>query len=373
MRRRGTKLLRLHFSLHSTTNHHPLPNSLSLSTSLSQFTSSFSSSTTPPHIEEGKRPSSSKPQRDSLILEQFKQRKLKGSSKGILQVSSTSAPSPSSSDFVAEKGVQKGLRNENDPTMVVASFKELGVNEELVEVMEGIGDFVPTEIQCVVIPAILEGKSVLLSSPSEPDRTLAFLLPLIQLLRRDGQLQGSNAKHPGAIVLCATEEKAAQCFNAARYIIHNAELKSVKVCESPDNEQLNTSIGLMIGTPCEILQYIEEGSVVPSEIRYLVLDEADCMLGSGLGPEIHKIIRPLQDLESKSTVKRLQTILAISTIAEVLGEQSPIVKHLEHDHDGNVSAMSLEMEQTEVFHFTMSLDALRKNVAEAIGSLLKQQ
>lgn len=48
-----------------------------------------------------------------------------------------------------------------------------------------------------------------------------------------------------------------------------------------------------------------------------VLDETDCMLGSGLGPEIHKILRALQDHESKSSIKRLQTILAISTIAEV--------------------------------------------------------
>jgi len=117
-----------------------------------------------------------------LILEQFKQRKLKGSpkdSKGTPQVGSTSVPL--SSDAYTEKVVQKGVQNEDEPTMVVRSFKELGVNEELVEVMEEIGEFIPSEIQCVVIPAILEGKSVLLSSPSEPDRTLAFLLPLIQV------------------------------------------------------------------------------------------------------------------------------------------------------------------------------------------------
>jgi superfamily II DNA/RNA helicase len=47
------------------------------------------------------------------------------------------------------------------------------------------------------------------------------------------------------------------------------------------------------------------------------LDEADSMLGSNLGPEIHKIIGPLQHRDLKSNVKRLQTILAISTIAEV--------------------------------------------------------
>lgn len=64
---------------------------------------------------------------------------------------------------------------------------------------------------------------------------------------------------------------ALQCFNAAKYIIHNGELKSAKDDDaSADNGQSHASIGLIIGTPCEILQYIEEGSVVPAEIRYLV-------------------------------------------------------------------------------------------------------
>ncbi|CAJ1953237.1 unnamed protein product [Sphenostylis stenocarpa] len=191
------------------------------------------------------------------------------------------------------------------------------------------------------------------------------------LLKRDRELLGSSSKHPQAIVLCATEEKAAQCFNAAKYIIDNTKLKSAKDCASPDNGQSQPSIGLMIGTPCEIFQYIEDESIVPSGIRYLVLDEADCMLGSGLSHEIHKILRPLQDHGSKSAVKRLQTILAISTMAEVLGEESPIVKHLECHHAGNISAMSLEMEQTEVFHFTESLHALRKKLEEAMSSLLQ--
>jgi len=75
--------------------------------------------------------------------------------------------------------VQKGFTN--DDTMVVGGFKELGLSDELVEVMEEIGEFVPSEIQCVVIPTILDGKSLLLSSPSQHDRTLAYLLPLIQV------------------------------------------------------------------------------------------------------------------------------------------------------------------------------------------------
>ena len=182
MRGRRRVLLSLSFSLLSHVKHKLLSKSTP-PTSLfrSRITFSTSSSSIDPPIEESKT-SSSKSQRDALILEQFKQRKLKGSpkdAKGAPQGGSTSVPL--SSDAYTEKVVQKGVQNEDEPTMVVRSFKELGVSDELVEVMEEIGGFIPSEIQCVVIPAILEGKSVLLSSPSEPDRTLAFLLPLIQV------------------------------------------------------------------------------------------------------------------------------------------------------------------------------------------------
>jgi hypothetical protein len=54
---------------------------------------------------------------------------------------------------------------------------------------------------------------------------------------------------------------------------------------------------------------------------------------------------------------------------QVLGDDSPIVKRLEHDHAGNISALSIEMEETEVFHLTQSMDALKKKLEEAMNSL----
>ncbi|KAL4381475.1 hypothetical protein AHAS_Ahas04G0137200 [Arachis hypogaea] len=87
--------------------------------------------------------------------------------------------------------------------------------------------------------------------------------------------------------------------------------------------------------------YIEEGSVVPAEIRYMVLDDLDFMLGSGLGSNIHKILEPLQDHESTSSYKRFQTVLVTSSITEVLGDESPIVKHLERDHAENIYVIDI--------------------------------
>lgn len=63
----------------------------------------------------------------------------------------------------------------------MTDFGKLGLIDELVEVLGKIGVLSPSEIQCLGIPAILERKSVLLSSVSGHHRTLAYLLPLIQV------------------------------------------------------------------------------------------------------------------------------------------------------------------------------------------------
>ncbi|KAI4346554.1 hypothetical protein L6164_007442 [Bauhinia variegata] len=358
MRGKATALVKLSNSLYSPIKRYPITE---LAPPISGFQAirplSTSSSPTTTIVEEPNK-TPPKSQRDALLLEKFRLRKLKGSSETVL------GNPQAASNSTGEKVVEKGLQNEGEPPQQVTKFEDLGLSEELILALKVVGIFAPSDIQCVGIPAVLDGKNVLLSSESGSARTLAYLLPLIQLLRRDAKLGSSKSQQPPAILLCASEEKSEECFNVAKLIIHNAEVKSAKDGTSPQNE-----LGLVIGTPSEIVRYIEEGTVIPNEIRYLVLDDADCMFQGGLGPEIHKVIKPLNDGTSESTSKGLQTVLITSTISEILGEQSSVVKRLEHDHGGQILSMVLEMDQTEVFHITESLDALRKKLAEAMDSL----
>ncbi|KAF5444524.1 hypothetical protein F2P56_033648 [Juglans regia] len=156
------------------------------------------STTTITNPDNDKAPNSESNNRDPILLEKFRQRTLK--------VSSTTpekkpppqpSPTPGSSPAYEKDNLQK----EGGPTKVVNSFGELGLSEEVIEAVEEMGAFVPTEIQCVGIPAIFEGKSVVMSAQPNSGRTLAYLLPLVQLMRR-----GPKPKHPQAVVLCATEE-----------------------------------------------------------------------------------------------------------------------------------------------------------------------
>ncbi|TYK04480.1 DEAD-box ATP-dependent RNA helicase 39-like [Cucumis melo var. makuwa] len=95
--------------------------------------------------------------RDSTLLEKFRLRKLKGLSK-ISQHSSSS----------------------NGGEKVMTGFRQLGLCNELAGAVEEMGILAPSELDCAAIPAVLEGKNVVLGYLNGPERALAYLLPLIQ-------------------------------------------------------------------------------------------------------------------------------------------------------------------------------------------------
>lgn len=149
---------------------------------LPSLTAPFSSAARPGIKDPETPPTPNK--RDSLILEQFKLRKLKGTVNADPQSKRrTPVSTPSSTGFEKAGGCSDVvLESENcRPAKVVSSFQELGLREEIIDGLKEMGIWVPSEIQCVGIPAVLDGKSVVLSSESGSGKTLAYLLPLLQV------------------------------------------------------------------------------------------------------------------------------------------------------------------------------------------------
>lgn len=83
------------------------------------------------------------------------------------------------------EGVKKkkeGVFEEEDGGGVVGSFEGLGIGDEVMGAVREMGIEVPTEIQCIGVPAVLDGKSVVLGSHTGSGKTLAYLLPLVQVM-----------------------------------------------------------------------------------------------------------------------------------------------------------------------------------------------
>ncbi|KAJ7969753.1 DEAD-box ATP-dependent RNA helicase [Quillaja saponaria] len=257
----------------------------------------------------------------SMLLERLRHRHLKDSAE-------TPGKNHTSTQLVGsvEKGLGEDLRKsqKKEKKKVVDNFEELGLTEEVMGAVTEMGIKVPTEIQCIGIPAVLEGKSVVLGSHTGSGKTLAYMLPLVQLLRRDEAMVGVPLKprRPRAVVLCPTRELSEQVFRVAKSISHHARFRSIMVSGGvrlrPQEDSLNNPIDVVVGTPGRVLQHIEEGNMVYGDITYLVLDEADTMFDRGFGPDIRKFIGPLKHRASKPGGQAFQTVLVTATMTKAV-------------------------------------------------------
>ncbi|XP_057445928.1 DEAD-box ATP-dependent RNA helicase 39-like [Lotus japonicus] len=263
----------------------------------------------------------------SMLLERLRSRHLKDSAK-----------TPEAKNPPKKGAARKSEEEEKKKVAVAGSFEELGIGDEVMGSVREMGIEVPTEIQCIGVPAVLEGKSVVLGSHTGSGKTLAYLLPLVQLLRRDEQLNGvlMKPKRPRAVVLCPTRELSEQVFRVAKSISHHARFRCTMVSGGgrirPQEDSLNHPIDMVVGTPGRILQHIEEGNMVYGDIKYLVLDEADTMFDKGFGPDIRKFIGPLKHRSSKSEGLGFQTVLVTATmtnaVQKLVDEEFQGIEHL---------------------------------------------
>ncbi|KAK9270544.1 hypothetical protein L1049_026125 [Liquidambar formosana] len=269
---------------------------------------SSTSTSTPTTIE----PDVIQPLRHSILLEKLRLRHLKDAAK------TPQTRTPSAENDEGAKKLQK------KKVAVVSSFEELELSEEVMGAVTELGISVPTEIQCIGIPAVLDGKSVVLGSHTGSGKTLAYMLPIVQLLRRDEALGGTLMKprRPRAVVLCPTRELSEQVFRVAKSIGHHARFRSTMVSGGgrlrPQEDSLNVPIDMVVGTPGRVLQHIEEGNMVYGDIKYLVLDEADTMFDRGFGPDIRKFLGPLKHRASKSNDQGFQTVLVTATMTKAV-------------------------------------------------------
>ena len=144
------------------------------------------------------------------------------------------------------------------------------------------------EMQIASIEAIRVHNDVILLSATGTGKTLAFLLPLIQLL------DAAN-KNTQALIIVPSRELALQIEKVFRSL--GTHLK-VTCCygghlrETEENNLLQPP-ALIIGTPGRLADHIRRGNITTSSIKILVLDEFDKSLESGFEEELSFIIRSL--------------------------------------------------------------------------------
>jgi len=170
------------------------------------------------------------------------------------------------------------------------SFNDFKLSKELLKSISMLDYKNPTKVQEQVIPALLKKKDVIVKSQTGSGKTASFAIPICELLDWE-------ENKPQGLVIVPTRELAMQVkediFNIGRF-------KRVKVPvvfgKSPfhiQEKELKQKSHVVVGTPGRIIDHIERGTLDTSNIKYLVIDEADEMLNMGFVDDLEYIVDSL--------------------------------------------------------------------------------
>jgi ATP-dependent RNA helicase DeaD len=168
-------------------------------------------------------------------------------------------------------------------------FADLGLPDTLLAALREVGYESPSPIQAATIPPLLEGRDVLGQAQTGTGKTAAFALPALARL-------DAAAGKPQVLVLAPTRELAIQVAEAFQKYAHHVpgfHVLPVYGGQSyqPQLSALKRGVHVVVGTPGRVIDHLERGSLDLSELRLLVLDEADEMLRMGFIDDVEAVLK----------------------------------------------------------------------------------
>lgn len=183
--------------------------------------------------------------------------------------------------------------NSDAETADVPTFSSLGLDGAVLKALADVGYETPSAIQAATIPLLLEGRDVVGLAQTGTGKTAAFALPILSRL-------DLSQKSPQALVLAPTRELALQVAEAFEsYATHMKGVHLLPVYGGQGYgvqlSALRRGVHIVVGTPGRIMDHLEKGTLDLSELRYLVLDEADEMLKMGFAEDVETILADTPD------------------------------------------------------------------------------
>lgn len=173
------------------------------------------------------------------------------------------------------------------------TFRELGLNNTILNVLQQENYLNPTPIQAQTIPHALAGKDVLGIAQTGTGKTAAFSLPIIQKLQQREASKGY--RHISCLILTPTRELAQQIYDNIEVYARGSNIKHDVIFGgvSQVNQTLSLKNGtdILIATPGRLLDLMNQGYIYLDYLEFFVLDEADRMLDMGFIHDIRKLLK----------------------------------------------------------------------------------
>lgn len=183
------------------------------------------------------------------------------------------------------------------------TFNQLNLDENLISVLEKKQITSPTPIQEMVIPAVLNNDDIIASAPTGTGKTLAFLIPVFQMI----DVESESIQ---AVILTPTRELALQIHEEAKALYDYKPVNTLAIYGGQNIGQqlkkLKKNIHLVIATPGRLTDHLTRNTLSLQKIKWFIIDEVDQMLLKGFQNAIDEIL--------EFTPKRKQSLFFSATI-----------------------------------------------------------
>ena len=177
---------------------------------------------------------------------------------------------------------------EHDDDTPQLTFADLGIDERVLRALSDAGYEAPSPIQAASIPPLMAGRHLVGLAQTGTGKTAAFAVPILSRI-------DLNQRTPQALVLAPTRELALQVAEAfGRYAHHIPGLHVLPIYGGQSYgvqlSALRRGAHVIVGTPGRVIDHLEKKTLDLSQLRFLVLDEADEMLQMGFQEDVETIL-----------------------------------------------------------------------------------
>lgn len=217
---------------------------------------------------------------------------------------------------------------------MTTTFNKLGIRSDLVEMLTKNQLINATPVQEAAIPLLLSGKDVIAQAQTGTGKTLAFVLPILEIIN-------TEQPHVQALIITPTRELAIQITSEVKKLAPTVGASVLAAYGGQDVEsqihKLKGAAHIVVGTPGRLLDHLRRGTLSLSRVTLLVLDEADQMLHMGFFKEVEEIIQEVP--------RERQTMLFSATISEPIRKLA--ANYMHNPEDVRIEGKGITLEGIE--------------------------
>ncbi len=192
------------------------------------------------------------------------------------------------------------------------AFRDLNISKQILMALEEAGFEQPTPIQEQAFPVIRSGKDMIGIAQTGTGKTLAYLIPLLMKLH---YAQGS---YPRALIIVPTRELVVQVCESVELLTEFMDLRCVGIYGGTNIRTQQAAVyegtDVLVATPGRFMDIYMNGIIRTSQVKTVVVDEADRLMDLGFMPQLRSILEVIPE--------KHQTLLFSATFSATIDEMA---------------------------------------------------